>query len=126
MIKFFYVHQLFTAFLHEADNFFTVDLCTAISVRLEEAKRGTIMEPPEKIFQTYIEELKKRQKEGESYYALLGNLKILESLLSKRRYNLKSINKFRNRTEVTKAISELKLAFKDQLIKYSNQTGRTQ
>lgn len=117
---FFDVHQLLAAFLHEADNLFTVDLCSAIRVSLEGGKGGTTIDPPEKIYEEYIKELEKKDKEGQLFYSLLGNLKILESLLSKKNYSFKSINKFRDYPEVIKSISDLKQTFKDQLTKYSS------
>jgi len=117
---FFDVHQLLAAFLHEADNLFTVDLCSAIRVSLEGGKGGTTIDPPEKIYEEYIKEVEKKDKEGQLFYSLLGNLKILESLLSKKNYSFKSINKFRDYPEVIKSISDLKQTFKDQLTKYSS------
>ena len=117
---FFNVHQLLAGFLHEADNLFTVDLCSAIRVSLEGGKGDTIIDPPEKIFEAYIKELEKEDKECQLFYPLLGNLKILESLLSKKHYSFKSLQKFRDNPEVIKSIANLRQTFRDQLTKYSD------
>lgn len=117
---FFDVHQLLAVFLHDADNLFTVDLCSAIRISLKGGKGSITIDPPEKIYEEFIKALEKKDKEGQLFYFLLGNLKMLESLLSKKHYSFKSINKFRDYPEVIKSISDLKQTFKDQLAKHSS------
>lgn len=117
---YFDVHQLLTAFLHDAHSFFMDDLCSAIRVSLEGGKEGTEIAPPEVIFDTYIKEIEKKSEEHHPYYVFLGNLQLLASLLAKEQYSFKKLSKFRYKSEVLKSTIDLKGIFKDQLAKYSD------
>ncbi len=118
---FFNVHQLLTAFLHDADNLFKVDLCSAIRLSLEGGKGNISISPPEEIFNAFIQKLNEKHDEGQLYFALLGNLKTIESLFSNKQFSYKMLSKFRNKTEVLKSITDLKRIFNDQLTKFSSQ-----
>jgi len=115
-----HVHQLLTAFLHEADNFFKEDLCTAIRVSIEGPQNGTIIDTPEKIFTAYVEELAKKRLECHPFYIFLGNLQLLATQLLKKQYHLKNLKNFRDKPEVISTVKSLKETFKEDLTKYSD------
>jgi hypothetical protein len=115
-----HVHQLLTAFLHEADNFFKYDLFSAIKVSIEGSKDGSTIASRDEIFTTYLDEAAKKRKECEPYYRLLSTLQSLISVLIRKQYRFKSLNKFRHEPVVIGAIYNLKEAFKEDLSKYAN------
>jgi len=120
------VHQLLTGFLHEADNLFKVDLCSAMRVSLEGAKGGAEISSPQEIYESYKESLAKIYKESKPYYALLGNLQLIVSELSRKQYNFKSLNGFKNKPEVIATITSLKVIFKEELAKYAKSSASSE
>lgn len=120
---YFDIHQLLIGYLHEADNLFKLDLGSALRLSLEGAEGGTIISAPQEIYESYKEALEKIHKESEPYYVFLGNLQLITSELSRRRYNFKSLKKFKNEPQVIKSIASLKEIFKEDLDKYANNSA---
>jgi hypothetical protein len=114
------IHQLLTAFLHEADNFFREDLRTAIRVSIEGPQNGTTIATPKEIFTMYVEELAKKRAECLPFYIFLGNLQLMATQFLRKQNHLKNLKEFRDKPEVISTIKSLKETFKEDLARYAD------
>jgi hypothetical protein len=119
----FNIHQLFMAFLHEADVLFRYDLSSTMRVSLEGTKDDKEIPAPRDIYDDYRKELWRIHKEGALYYAFLGHLQLIASELSKHHYTFRNLIIFRKESQVITSIISLKETFKKELTKYSEENA---
>ena len=119
---FYKLHQLMMVFVHDANNYFMNDLCSALRLKVKGGDKIHLKATRQQIVDVYMKHSIAFDKEALKYWILLGNLQKIAFAFEKERFTFKKIRKFRKNPSVKESIETLKSQFVKEL-KESEQEG---
>lgn len=107
------IHQNLDAFVRNAYTFFKDDLSSMVRVAIEGGKELELKATREQMYDIYLEEVKKLEKNSKRFYIFLGELQKISSWIQTERFDFKGLKRLRERDEVKNSIKILNELFAD-------------